>query len=160
MWGKDKMKLVKSEGGASDFGLIGRGIEIIGEITFNSQLNIEGKVKGKLVSESGTLTVGETGLIEAEVQVGACVIHGTLNGDLTAKTRVEIRRTGKVYGDVVTPILLVEEGAAFNGNIRMDRQSDTRRAGEYGQAETDDSERRVEKPEASQSGRNRGLSIK
>jgi cytoskeletal protein CcmA (bactofilin family) len=134
MWGQDKMKLVKTDNGGSDFGLISRGIEILGEIAFNNQLNVEGKVKGKLASENGTLNVGETGIIEAEIDVGVCVIHGTINGDLRAKSRVEIRRSGKVYGDVITPILLVEEGAVFNGNIKMDKQ-DGRRLSEYGQAE-------------------------
>ena len=134
MWGQDKMKLVKTDNGGSDFGLISRGIEILGEIAFNNQLNVEGKVKGKLASENGTLNVGETGIIEAEVNVGVCVIHGTINGDLRAKSRVEIRRSGKVYGDVITPILLVEEGAVFNGNIKMDKH-DGRRLGEYGQGE-------------------------
>jgi cytoskeletal protein CcmA (bactofilin family) len=131
------MKLVKTDSGGSDFGLISRGIEILGEITFNNQLNVEGKIKGKLVSENGTLNVGETGVIEAEVEVGVCVIHGTINGDLRAKTRVEIRRSGKVHGDVITPVLLVEEGAAFNGNIRMDK-NETRRLNEYTQSEDED----------------------
>lgn len=138
MWGFDKMKLVKNDTGSSDFGLIGRGIEINGDINFNNQLNVEGKVSGKLVSESGTLTIGETGHIEAEVNVGVCVIHGSLYGDLVARTRVEIRRTGRIHGDVVTPILLVEEGAIFNGAIRMDQKGDARRIGETAASERPD----------------------
>lgn len=144
MWGFDKMKLVKSDNGGSDFGLIGRGIEINGDINFTNQLNVEGKVSGKLVSESGTLTIGETGHIQAEVNVGVCVIHGSLYGDLIARTRVEIRRTGRIHGDVVTPVLLVEEGAIFNGAIRMDQKADTRRLGEVGSSESDE-ERKLRK---------------
>ncbi len=122
------MKLIKTDSGSgSDFGLIGRGIHINGDITFNNQINVEGKVTGKLLSESGTLTIGETGQLEAHVQVGVCVIHGTLVGDLIAKSRVEIRRTGRLQGNVIAPVLLVEEGAIFNGTIRMDQQADTRR---------------------------------
>lgn len=132
------MKLVKNDQSGSDFGLIGRGIEIKGDINFNNQLNVEGKVSGKLISESGTLTIGETGHIEAQVNVGVCVIHGSLYGDLIARTRVEIRRTGRIHGDVVTPILLVEEGAIFNGAIRMDQKADTRRIGDNPSAERQD----------------------
>jgi cytoskeletal protein CcmA (bactofilin family) len=123
MWRKKKMKLVnKGESNNSDFGLIGRGIEVTGDISFSDRLQIEGKVTGTLTSESGTLGIGETGQIEARVDVGVCVIYGTLQGDLIARARVEIRRTGRVDGDVITPMLLVEEGAVFNGSIRMSKE--------------------------------------
>ncbi|HEY6334235.1 MAG TPA: polymer-forming cytoskeletal protein, partial [Blastocatellia bacterium] len=56
---------------------------------------------------------------EAQIEVGICVIHGTVQGDVTATTRVEIHRSGKVNGDLVTPALLVEEGAIFNGSVKM-----------------------------------------
>ncbi|HLG15219.1 MAG TPA: polymer-forming cytoskeletal protein [Blastocatellia bacterium] len=124
------MKLVKSESSGSDFGLIGRGIEITGDIVFSDQLNVEGKVNGRITSGTGTLVVGETGHVEATVDIAVCVIHGTLHGDLTAKSKVEIRRTGKVHGDVVTPNLLVEEGALFNGVIRMGQEAGSRLLGE------------------------------
>jgi cytoskeletal protein CcmA (bactofilin family) len=120
------MKLVKSSGANSDFGLIGRGIEVTGEISFADQLNVEGKVKGKLLSEGGTLTVGDAGQVDAQIDVAVCVIYGTIRGDLNAKSRVEIRRTGRVHGDVITPVLLVEEGAVFNGAIRMGQDAVSR----------------------------------
>lgn len=131
------MKLVKGESGGSDFGLIGRGIEVTGDIVFSDQLNVEGKVNGRITSGTGTLVVGETGLVEATVEIAVCVIHGTLQGDLTAKTKVEIRRTGKVHGDVVTPNLLVEEGAIFNGVIRMGQETTSRLLGEVLPADVD-----------------------
>ena len=113
------MKLVKNDKGGSDYGLIGQGIKVSGDITFADQLQVEGKVVGKVTSAGGTLVVGETGELEAQVDVGICVVHGSLYGDLLANARVEIRKTGKVHGDVVTPVLLVEEGAVFNGAIKM-----------------------------------------
>src|SRR5713101_1373226 len=99
------MKLVKSEPGNSDFGWIGRGIEVVGDITFADRLQIDGKVNGKLASESGTLIIGETGQLEAQIDVGVCVVHGELRGN------------------VITPVLLVEEGAVFNGAIRMTQEA-------------------------------------
>ncbi|MCI0486789.1 MAG: polymer-forming cytoskeletal protein [Blastocatellia bacterium] len=116
------MKLVKTDSGSSDLGWIGRDIEVKGDILFVERLQIDGKVTGRLSSENGTLVVGDSGEIEAQVQVGVCVIHGLLHGDLVARSRVEIHRTGKVYGDVVTPVLLVEEGAMFNGAIKMSQE--------------------------------------
>jgi len=116
------MKLVKNDRNGSDYGLIGQGIKVSGDISFADQLQVEGKVVGKIASAGGTLVIGETGELEAQVDVGICVIHGSLYGDLIGKTKVEIRKTGKVHGDVITPVLLVEEGAVFNGAIKMSQE--------------------------------------
>src|SRR5262249_58708654 len=113
------MKLVKNEPTSSDFGLIGRGIEVIGDISFADRLQVDGKTQGKLTSDSGTLIVGESARIEAQIDVGVCVVHGLVQGNLIARSKLEIRRTGRVQGDVITPVLLVEEGAVFNGGGHM-----------------------------------------
>lgn len=120
------MKLVKGEPGGSDFGLIGRGIEVKGDITFSDRLQIEGRTSGKLTSDNGTLVVGETGHVEAQIDVGVCVVHGLVRGNLIARSKLEIRRSGRVNGDVITPVLLVEEGAVFNGAIRMSQEAGVR----------------------------------
>ncbi|HTG14932.1 MAG TPA: polymer-forming cytoskeletal protein [Blastocatellia bacterium] len=117
------MKLVKGENGNSEFGWIGRGIEINGEIAFSDRLQVDGRVSGKLTSESGTLIIGEPAHLDAQIDVGVCVVHGSVNGNLVARSKVEIRRTGRVHGDVMTPVLLVEEGAVFNGAIKMGKEA-------------------------------------
>jgi cytoskeletal protein CcmA (bactofilin family) len=80
------MKLVKGEPGGSDFGLIGRGIEVKGDITFSDRLQIEGRTSGKLTSDNGTLVVGETGQVESQIDVGVCVVHGVVHGNLIARS--------------------------------------------------------------------------
>ena len=120
------MKLVKGESNNSDFGWIGRGIEVNGDISFADRLQVDGKVIGKITSDSGTLIIGEGGDLEAQIEVGVCVVHGTLRGNLIAKSQLEIRRTGRLHGDVITPVLLVEEGAVFNGAIRMTQEAESR----------------------------------
>jgi len=124
------MKLVKGDNGNSDFGWIGRGIEVTGDIVFADRLQVDGKVTGRLASESGTLVLGETGHLEAEVDVGICVIHGSIHGNLIARSKVEIRKSGRVHGDVITPVLLVEEGAIFNGAIKMGQEAAHRKLSE------------------------------
>jgi cytoskeletal protein CcmA (bactofilin family) len=121
-----RMKLVKGDNGNSDFGLIGRGIEITGDIVFADRLQVDGKVTGKITSESGSIVIGESGHIEAQVDVGICVIHGALHGNLIARSKAEIRKSGRVHGDVITPVLLVEEGAIFNGAIKMGQEAASR----------------------------------
>jgi len=120
------MKLSKGDHSA-EVGVIGRGVEVMGDIAFSEQLNVAGKVTGKLYSESGSLTVEESGHLEAEIEVGVCIIYGSVHGNLTARAKVEIRRTARVQGDVMTPVLIVEEGATFNGLIKMGQEISARR---------------------------------
>jgi cytoskeletal protein CcmA (bactofilin family) len=115
------MKLVKIDTSGVDDGTIGRGVEVSGQIKFQERLQVDGRITGKLTSSTGILIIGEMGRIEAQVEVGICVIHGTVVGDITAGTRVEIHRTGKLNGDLATPALLVEEGAIFNGSVKMSK---------------------------------------
>ena len=136
------MKLVKNDKSGSDYGLIGQGINVSGDISFGDQLQVEGKVVGKVTSSDGTLVIGETGQLQAQVDVGVCVVHGSLYGDVIAKSRVEMRKTGKLHGDVITPVLLVEEGAVFNGAIRMGQDGPARLLEEVLVGEVD-GERRI-----------------
>jgi cytoskeletal protein CcmA (bactofilin family) len=118
-----EMKRGKDDG---EFGFIGQGIEVSGDIIFAEQLSVNGKVSGKLISKSGTLVVGDSGHLEADIDVGVCVIYGEIRGNLRARTKVEIRRSGRMNGDVITPVLLVEEGAVFNGIVRMGQEATER----------------------------------
>ncbi len=61
----------------------------------------------------------QTGDIQADVDVGVCVIRGALTGNVNARSRVEIYKTARVQGDISTPVLLVEEGAMLSGAITM-----------------------------------------
>ena len=117
------MKLVKESGVDTASGLIGKGVEVTGDILFTDGLRVEGRVNGSLVSEKGTLVVEESARVEARVDVGVCLISGTLEGNVKAKSRVEIRRTSRVRGDIITPVLLVEEGSVLNGNVGMSAEA-------------------------------------
>ena len=117
------MKLVKENGIDTASGLIGKGVEVTGDILFTDGLRVEGRVNGSLVSEKGTLVIEESARVEARVDVAICLISGILDGNVKAKSRVEIRRTSRVRGDIITPVLLVEEGALLNGNVGMSAEA-------------------------------------
>jgi cytoskeletal protein CcmA (bactofilin family) len=121
--GIESMKLVKGESNDSDFGWITRGIEVKGDIAFADRLQVDGRVSGKLASDTGTLVIGESGRLDTQIDVAVCVVHGELHGNVIARSKLEIRKTGRVHGDVITPVLLVEEGAVFNGAIRMTQEA-------------------------------------
>ena len=104
-------------------GRISRGVQVSGDVLFADALQVDGKVIGKLASESGSLYIEQTGEIHAEVEVGICVIRGSVRGNVTAKSRVEVYKTARVEGDINTPVLLVEEGALLRGTIRMGKEA-------------------------------------
>src|SRR5512136_2886739 len=99
-----------------------------GKMTFEGVFRLDGKFEGEIF-ESGTLIVGETAIIKGKVGVDTIIINGLVEGDVHAKTRVEIHSTGKIYGTLFTPILTINEGGILDGHCKMkgapDRKEDT-----------------------------------
>jgi cytoskeletal protein CcmA (bactofilin family) len=91
-------------------GLIDMDSEFKGELTFKGSFRIEGTFKGTIISDS-LLVVGEKGKVEADVKVGQLIINGEIRGTLEATDRIEIHDKGRVFGTLLTPTLVVEEGA-------------------------------------------------
>jgi cytoskeletal protein CcmA (bactofilin family) len=100
-------------------GFLGEGTEISGEVKFTEILRVDGLISGKITSESGALLVGEHGRIKATVEAGSISISGTVEGTIKAKSKVEIHQTGRVYGDIYAPVLIIEQGAIFDGKCHM-----------------------------------------
>ena len=98
---------------------IGQSISIKGDLTGNEDLEIEGKVVGKVELPNNQLTIGANGSVQAEVKAKAVVIVGRVSGNVHGTERVEIQATGVVEGDVTAPKLVVAEGAKLNGAIHM-----------------------------------------
>ena len=94
-----------------------------GKMTFEGVFRLDGKFEGEIL-ESGTLIVGETAVIKGKVGLDTIIINGLVEGDIYAKTRVEIHSTGKVYGTLFTPVLTVNEGGILEGHCRMEGAPD------------------------------------
>jgi len=99
-------------------GFLDRGASFRGELEFEDTMRIDGRFNGKIMSKN-ELIVGDSATIEGEIHVGRIAISGTVIGRIVAAQRVEIHRNGKVYSDVETPALIIEEGAIFQGNCLM-----------------------------------------
>ena len=99
-------------------GFLDRGAVFKGEMEFEDTMRIDGKFVGKIVSKN-ELVVGESAHIEGDIHVGRIAISGTVVGKIIATQRVEIHQKGKVYSDIETPALVIEEGAIFQGNCVM-----------------------------------------
>jgi cytoskeletal protein CcmA (bactofilin family) len=91
-------------------GLIDMESDFKGELTFKGSFRIEGNFKGTINSDA-LLVVGERGKVEADVKVGELVINGEIRGTLLASERIEVHNKGRVFGTLITPTLVVEEGA-------------------------------------------------
>src|SRR5688572_16945695 len=99
-------------------GFLDRGAVFKGEMEFEDTMRIDGRFNGR-ISSKNELIVGESAHIEGDVHVGRIAISGTVVGRIVATQRVEIHRNGKVFSDVDTPALIIEEGAIFQGNCVM-----------------------------------------
>jgi cytoskeletal protein CcmA (bactofilin family) len=99
--------------------LLGRGARFEGKLTFEGTVRIDATFIGSIVTND-VLVVGEAARIDADVTCGTIIVHGEVNGNISAKTGVEIHRSGKVRGDLETPSLMIERGAHFQGAARME----------------------------------------
>ncbi len=106
-----------SLGGSSDL-LLGEGAEFEGKLTFKGTVRIDARFRGSIETDD-VLIVGEHARIDANISCGTVVVHGQVNGNVSAKTGVELRHTARVKGDVDTPSLSVEKGAFLQGAVRM-----------------------------------------
>ena len=100
-------------------GFVGHGTVLTGETTFNAMLRVDGHLTGRVTSENGTLIVGSSGRVDANILVAAAVIGGTVNGDIIALEKVELGRTARVVGNIQSPRLVIEDGALFEGGCSM-----------------------------------------
>ncbi len=91
-------------------GLIDVESEFRGDLIFKGSFRIEGYFKGTITSDA-MLIVGEKAKVEADVKVGQLVINGEIRGTLQAAERIEVHDKGRVFGSVLAPKLVVEEGA-------------------------------------------------
>ncbi len=108
----------KSSAPDRDATVINQGSRFEGRLTFDGVLIVNGKFRGELIS-SGTVIVGETGVMQADLRVGTVILAGQISGHITASERVELRQTARILGDIATPVLVLEEGVIFDGHCKM-----------------------------------------
>jgi cytoskeletal protein CcmA (bactofilin family) len=101
--------------------VLGPGISWAGTLRGTGGLRIEGTFEGDLILK-GLVVVGETGRVSCkELRANTVVVAGAVRGNVTAE-KLEIRATGRVWGDVVTVAFSTEEGAFMRGQIRMEER--------------------------------------
>jgi cytoskeletal protein CcmA (bactofilin family) len=105
-----------SEEGLQSF--LDKGTSFEGKVAFSGVVRIDGHFRGE-ASADGTLVIGETGTVEADLELSTLIVHGTYRGKVRAKERIEVASTGVVEGSVTTPRLTIAEGASIDAAVHM-----------------------------------------
>jgi cytoskeletal protein CcmA (bactofilin family) len=98
-------------------GFFDDGTEIEGELKFKGSFRIDGFFKGKIIS-ADMLIIGERGHVDAEVRVGYAVINGEFHGQIFGEEKVEIHDKGRVFGTIMSPKLVIAEGAYLEAKLQ------------------------------------------
>lgn len=100
-------------------GFIGHGTVQTGEMNFQAMLRVDGHLTGRVTSENGTLIVGTSGRVDANILVATAVVNGTVNGDIIALEKIELGRSAQVVGNIQAPRLTITDGAILEGSCSM-----------------------------------------
>lgn len=98
--------------------ILGRESKFTGKLAFDGAVRIDGKFEGEIHTDD-LLLVGPGAEVKAQLSVGSVVINGTVEGDITAKSSVEIKAPGRLKGNVTSPTLVIEKGVVFDGTCSM-----------------------------------------
>lgn len=105
-----------------DVTIISSGVVIEGKVTSNSNIRVDGVVKGDITTQ-GNLTVGEHGSIQGQLTGETVSIGGKVEGTVNAKEKLVLESKAVLKGDLITKILVVEAGAIFEGKSAMGSQA-------------------------------------
>ncbi len=104
---------------------IGKSVQIRGELRGNEDLLVDGFVEGTITLPESRLTIGANAQVKADVVARDVIILGTLNGNVTASGRVELRGGGNLSGDIQASRLSIEENAGFSGKVDLVQSANT-----------------------------------
>lgn len=106
-------------------GFFDKDTEIKGDLHFKGTFRMDGRFKGKIDSGS-ILIIGDSGKVEADIKIGHVIINGEVKGNIHATEKVEVNANGRILGNIISPKLVVEEGAYLEANCQTtDKASQT-----------------------------------
>jgi len=96
---------------------IGKSVTIKGQIFSREDLVVDGEIEGAIELNDHRLTVGPNGRVRAGIKAREIVVLGTIDGNVEASDKIDIRRDAKLVGDIKTARIVIEDGAYFKGSI-------------------------------------------
>jgi cytoskeletal protein CcmA (bactofilin family) len=115
--------------GESGAAVIGKSVQIRGEVKGSEDLLVDGQVEGTITLTESRLTIGPNAKVAAHVSARDVVVLGTLNGDITATGRIELRQGSNLTGDISASRLSIEENAIFKGKVDLVQTAKTTQPG-------------------------------
>lgn len=96
---------------------IGKAVNVKGQIISREDLLIDGEVEGTVEANDHRVTVGPNGRVQAGIKAREIVVHGTIQGNVEAADKIDIKKDAKLIGDIKTTRIVIEDGAYFKGSI-------------------------------------------
>jgi cytoskeletal protein CcmA (bactofilin family) len=100
---------------------LGKSVVIKGELSGSEDLTLHGQMEGKISLPEHTLTIGPQAEVKADIAAKAVIVVGVVTGRVSAKDKIDIRSTGIINGDIVSPRLVIAEGGNLRGKVEMPR---------------------------------------
>jgi cytoskeletal protein CcmA (bactofilin family) len=105
--------------------VFGKSMKIIGEVTSDEELYLDGDLDGKL-NLRNRLTVGPNSKVNANIKAQEIIVFGTIKGNVESETRVSLRTGASIVGDIKTAGIVIEDGAYFKGGIDISRNGESK----------------------------------
>src|SRR5438477_4171030 len=93
-------------------------VELKGSLKFTGEMTFDGKLDGD-ISSDGTLQLGDNAVVKGNINVNSVVVRGKVNGNVTAKEKIDIKSKTELFGDIRSPKLVIEEGVTFVGKTEV-----------------------------------------
>ena len=104
---------------------LGEGSKVSGKLDFEGPARIDGQIDGEIIAKD-SITIGESAVVIGPIKAASVIVAGKVSGDITASQRIELRFSAKVLGNLTSNVLIVHDGAMFEGQCAM--QSEGTRA--------------------------------
>jgi len=104
-----------------DVATIGKSVIVRGELSGSEDLYVDGEVEGSIALRGQSLTIGPNGRVRANLEARNVIIHGRVDGNVTASDRVDLRKSASLTGDILTARVAIEDGAYFKGTIDIQK---------------------------------------
>jgi len=106
---------------STDVATIGKSVVVKGELSGSEDLYVDGHVEGSITLRGQSLTIGPNGRVRANIEARNVILHGQVDGNVTATDRVELRKSASLKGDIATARIAIDDGAYFKGTIDIQK---------------------------------------
>jgi cytoskeletal protein CcmA (bactofilin family) len=100
---------------------LGKNVTVKGQIVAREDLTIDGEVEGTVECHDHRLTIGPNARVQSNLRAREIIIHGSIQGNVEAADKIDIKKEAKLVGDIKTSRIVIEDGAYFKGSIDISK---------------------------------------